>query len=104
MHEARASSTTTGGSNTSPTAVDHLQAAALELIETARAFHDSLEDLVSDRERMAETVDAVGSVASAAARAAGFSRTATGSADAGPDGEAPGEGADRPPVEHIPVS
>lgn len=51
-------------------AVDHLQAAALELIEATRAFLDVLEDFIGDRERFAEVADIVGAAASAAARVA----------------------------------
>jgi hypothetical protein len=51
-------------------AVDHLQAAALELIEAARAFLDVLEELVGDRDRLADVADVVGAAAGAAARVA----------------------------------
>lgn len=50
--------------------LDHLQTAALELIQAARAFLDVAEDLVADRDKVAEVVAAVGSVADAATRAA----------------------------------
>jgi ParB-like chromosome segregation protein Spo0J len=49
--------------------VDHLQAAALEAIEAARAFLDVLEEFAGDREKVAQAVEAVGSFAQAAARA-----------------------------------
>lgn len=51
-------------------AVDHLQVAATELIAAARAFLDVVEDVVADRDKVAEVVATVGSVADAAARAA----------------------------------
>jgi hypothetical protein len=51
-------------------AVDHLQAAALELIEAARAFLDVIEELVGDRERLADVADVVSTATAAAARAA----------------------------------
>lgn len=51
-------------------AVDHLQAAATELIAAARAFLDVVEDVVADKDKVAEVVATVGSVADAAARAA----------------------------------
>jgi hypothetical protein len=49
-------------------AVDHLQAAALELIEAARAFLDVLEELVGDRDQLADVADVVSTAAGAAAR------------------------------------
>lgn len=50
--------------------LDHLQAAALELIHAARAFLDVAEDLVADPEKVAEVVAALGTVADVATRAA----------------------------------
>ena len=50
--------------------LDHLQSAALELIQAARSFLDIAEDLVTDRDKVAEVVAAVSSVADVAARAA----------------------------------
>ncbi|MCX7620318.1 MAG: hypothetical protein N2037_05660 [Acidimicrobiales bacterium] len=50
--------------------VDHLQAAALEMIAAARSFLDLLEDLVADRDKMADVVAAVGDAARSASRAA----------------------------------
>ena len=38
--------------------LDHLQAAALEMIAAARAFLDVAEDLVADREKVSEVVAA----------------------------------------------
>jgi hypothetical protein len=49
-------------------AVDHLQAAALELIEAARAFLDVLEELVTDRDQLADVAAVVSTAAGAAAR------------------------------------
>jgi hypothetical protein len=51
--------------------VDHLQAAALEMIEAARAFLDVAEQVVSDRDRVAEAFTVVTDVARAAARGVG---------------------------------
>jgi hypothetical protein len=48
--------------------VDHLQAAALEMIEAARAFLDVAEQVVSDRERVAEAFTVMTDVARAAAK------------------------------------
>jgi hypothetical protein len=50
--------------------LDHLQAAALEMIQAARAFLDVAEDLIADRDKVADVVAAFGSVADAATRAA----------------------------------
>ena len=50
--------------------LDHLQAAALEMIQAARAFLDVAEDLVADRDKVAEVVHAFGTVADVATRAA----------------------------------
>jgi hypothetical protein len=50
--------------------IDHLQAAALEMIEAARAFLDVVEEVVSDREKVAGVASTISSVATAAARAA----------------------------------
>jgi hypothetical protein len=50
--------------------LDHLQTAALEMISAARAFLDVAEDLVSDREKVADVVAVFGDVADAASRAA----------------------------------
>lgn len=90
--------------------LDHLQAAALEMIHAARAFLDVAEDVVSDQDKVAEIVEVLGSVADAATRAARGeplrgSRSGRGgptsSTDAagGSDDAAPSGG-----VEHIPVS
>lgn len=51
--------------------VEHLQTAAREMIEAARAFLDVIEDFVSDPNRMASVAEAVGSVAKGAARSMG---------------------------------
>jgi hypothetical protein len=48
--------------------IDHLQAAALEMIEAARAFLDVMEDVVGDRDKIEDAVAAVGSLARAAGR------------------------------------
>jgi hypothetical protein len=50
--------------------VDHLQAAALEMIEAARAFLDVAEQVVSDRDRVAEAFSVMTDVARAAAKKA----------------------------------
>lgn len=51
--------------------VDHLQAAAREMIGAARAFLDVLEELVGDEERVAQAAEAVGLLARAATRGSG---------------------------------
>src|SRR5262245_60689096 len=43
--------------------VEHLQAAAMEMIAAARAFLDVVEDVVADPEKVADVVSAVSSVA-----------------------------------------
>jgi hypothetical protein len=88
--------------------LDHLQAAALEMIHAARAFLDVAEDVVSDQHKVAEIVEVLGSVADAAARAAKGeplrgSRPDRGTSgtdvDGGGDDDASSGG-----VQHIPVS
>jgi hypothetical protein len=79
--------------------LDHLQAAALEMISAARAFLDVMEEVVVDPDSVASVVSAVGSVAQGAARAARAG--ATGS----PTTDPPGAGdPDDGPVQHIRVS
>jgi hypothetical protein len=81
-------------------AVDHLQAAATELIAAARAFLDVVEDVVADRDKVAEVVATVGDVADVAARAArgGMPRART-TTVGGRSGEPADEG-----IQHIEVS
>lgn len=74
--------------------IDHLQSAALEMISAARAFLDVMEEVVADREKVASVVDAVGSVAQGAMRAAARPTQPDGSDDDPLSG----------PVEHIRVS
>jgi len=77
--------------------LDHLQAAAIEMISAARAFLDVMEEVVTDRDSVASVVSAVGSVAQGAARAARASASP-------PAGEGAGDGPDDGPVQHIRVS
>ena len=49
--------------------VEHLQAAAHEMIEAARAFLDVVEDFVGDDEKVASVADAFASLARGATRA-----------------------------------
>ena len=85
--------------------LDHLQAAALEMIHAARAFLDVAEDVVSDQNKVAEIVEVLGSVADAATRAArgeplrGARDRGDGDATVDGDGDRGGGG-----VQHIPVS
>lgn len=74
--------------------IDHLQAAALEMIEAARAFLDVAEKVVTDRERVTEAFSVVSDVARAATRGA----TARPARDGEPDGEAD---ADDPPASNV---
>jgi hypothetical protein len=89
-------------------AVDHLQAAALELIEAARAFLDVAEELVSDRDRLSDLADTVGEMAVAAGRlvrpVAGTGPGGTPGADDPGAPRHPTSGRPTPPVERIPVS
>jgi hypothetical protein len=83
--------------------VEHLQAAAHEMIAAGRAFLDAVEDVVRDRDAVASVVDAFGSIAHAATQAASqASRMATGrdrpTSSAGGDDEPPSR------VQHIRVS
>ena len=90
--------------------LDHLQAAALEMIHAARAFLDVAEDVVSDQHKVAEIVEVLGSVADAATRAARGEplRQARRGGRDGPEVEDAGDAddGDDPPgrVQHIPVS
>jgi hypothetical protein len=86
-------------------AVDHLQSAALELIEAARAFLDVLEELVADRDRLGEAAEVVGAAATAAARLAGFGSPAGSDRDPAAPAHPTDTGTAAPPVvERIPVS
>lgn len=71
--------------------VEHLQAAAREMIGAARAFLDVIEDLVDDEDKVADVFTAVGDATRAATRAAQRG------AGLGDDRAAPGR------VEHIDV-
>jgi plasmid stabilization system protein ParE len=80
--------------------VQHLQTAAQELIEAARAFLDVVEDYVGDEQKMASVADAVASVARGVRSAADRPDTGT------TDEPAPGTGAAGASgsVQHIRVS
>lgn len=85
-----------------PNPVEHLQAAAIEMIAATRALLDVAEELVKDPRTASTVVDAFTAVGRAAARAASTGRAATGStppAD-GDDGDDGGDGG----VQRIPVS
>jgi hypothetical protein len=76
--------------------LDHLQAAAMEMISAARAFLDVAEDFVADRDKVAEIAHVIGSAAQGAARAA---RDGMADGAVGPD-----DGFDDGRVHHIRVS
>jgi hypothetical protein len=78
--------------------VDHLQAAASELIAAARSFLDVVEEVVRDKDAVASVVDTLGSVAHAAGQAA--SKVAA----ARDRGSAPPGDGEPPRVQHIRVS
>ena len=90
--------------------LDHLQAAALEMIHAARAFLDVAEDVVNDQHKVAEIVEVLGSVADAATRAARGeplrgARRGAGDGAEGADADDGADGDDPPGrVQHIPVS
>ena len=91
--------------------VEHLQAAANEMIAAGRAFLDAVEEVVRDREAIASVVDALGSIAHAATQAASqaasqATRVATGRDRPGASaGDGDGSGDDPPSrVQHIRVS
>lgn len=83
--------------------VEHLQAAAREMIEAARAFLDVVDDFVADDERLASVAEAFGSVARGARRAAQQSRSSTDDSSEGGPRDADDDGSDGP-VQHIKVS
>lgn len=90
-----------GASDRAGEGVDHLQAAALELIDAARAFLDVVEELVGDRDRLAEVAETVGTMAGLAARA--VARTRPGPETA-PDRSPPGSEGDPSRVQRITVT
>lgn len=82
--------------------VEHLQAAAMEMIAAARAFLDVVEDVVADPEKVADVVSAVGSVARDVGDAAkDAARTTTRSRGSSPTGD-PADSDEG--VQRIPVS
>jgi len=90
-------------------AIEHLQAAAGEMIAAARSFIDAVEGVVHDREAVASVVDTFSSVAQAAAQAASNMNPARRRApEAGSDGAGgrggPDDPDDPPGVQHIRVS
>jgi hypothetical protein len=81
--------------------VDHLQAAAREMIAAARSFLDVIEDLVADPDKVADVLAAVGTAARSASRVA---RDAAGGPPSG-DGQRRGSDSDGGGgVQHIRVS
>ncbi|HLT68550.1 MAG TPA: hypothetical protein VKZ72_00205 [Acidimicrobiales bacterium] len=88
--------------------VQHLQAAARELIAAARAALDVAEEVVEDPEALVSAVSALAGLGELARRMAGTSPPGSGTR-AGPSGPAdPGGGTDddgdEPRVQRIPVS
>jgi hypothetical protein len=80
--------------------LEHLQAAALEMIAAARAFLDVAEDLVSDPDRVAGTLASLATLVDLAARPR---RTAAERDDA-PDEPAGSAGPDGATVGHDPLA
>lgn len=66
--------------------VDHLQRAALEVIEATRAFLDVAEEVVGDRDKVAEVVSLVSDVAGSAAAGVRRARTPDAAGDDPDDG------------------
>jgi hypothetical protein len=82
--------------------LEHLQTAAREMIEAARAFLDVVDDFVRDDEKVASVAEAFGSVARGARRAA-QDRPPTNDPSGGSGPDAGDDGFDGP-VQHIKVS
>ncbi len=80
--------------------VEHLQAAALEMISATRAFLDVLEEVVTDKAKVSAVMGAVGSVAQVAVRTA---TRATNQPTGGRDGHFETE-SDDGRVQHIRVT
>ncbi|HEX5947774.1 MAG TPA: hypothetical protein VFY82_15925 [Acidimicrobiales bacterium] len=83
--------------------VEHLQTAARELIEAARAALDVAEEWVNDPESVASlvgTLATVGDVAQRVASGAGWAKAPTASPGSSPGGDV----ADEPRVQHITVT
>ncbi len=80
-------------------AIDHLQAAALELIAAARSVLDAAEEVVADPDAMRQATGALTSVARLAAKAG---RNAVGADDGSATGKS-GADDDEGPVQHIKV-
>ena len=83
--------------------LDHLQAAALEMIAAARAFLDVAEDLVADRDKVSEVVAAFGTIADAATQATRDAKQRRQGPDADPARRQAAPRRD-PGVQHIRVS
>ena len=77
--------------------MDHLQAAAREMIDAARAFLDVAEEYIDDREQLGRAAEVVGRVADAAGRTAREAAGLVGDPDATDNAESTGR------VRHIPV-
>jgi len=83
-------------------AVEHLQAAAGEMIAAARSFIDALEGVVHDRDAVSSVVDTFSSMAQTAAQAA--SRVNPNRRSDVSDSRDPDHPDDPGGVQHIPVS
>jgi hypothetical protein len=82
--------------------LEHLQSAAREMIEAARAFLDVVDDFVGDDEKVASVAEAFGSIARGARRAA-QDRSSMDDPSGG-DGSGAGDDGFDGPVQHIKVS
>jgi hypothetical protein len=82
--------------------IQHLQAAARELIHAARALLDVAEDVIDDPAAIATLMSALGAMGDAARRRAAAATTATSAADE--DGEGEVGAVPEPTIERITVA
>jgi Mg-chelatase subunit ChlI len=82
--------------------IQHLQAAARELIHAARALLDVAEDVIDDPAAIATLMSALGAMGDAARRRAAAATTATSAADG--DGEGEVGAVPEPTIERITVA
>jgi hypothetical protein len=74
MADARSEGTPVVGDDGLARGVEHLQAAATELIAAARAFLDAAEDVVADPDRLRNMAEVMGDLARGASRAMAAAR------------------------------
>jgi len=84
--------------------VEHLQAAAREMIAAARTFLDVAEDAVGDHAVVSSLAEVLATMGQAVARAGNRARDAAGSTGPRQPGPGGGDGDDGSRVQHIDVS